>query len=569
MRISAAVAAGRPYDFDDEAEMSIKLQLPALTELRPRIKVIGVGGAGGNAINNMIAAGLSGVDYIAANTDAQALAASSAERRIQLGINLTEGLGAGSRPEIGLAAAEEAIEEIRTELRGAHMVFVAAGMGGGTGTGAAAVIARCARELDILTVGIVTKPFQFEGSRRMRVAEAGIAELKSTVDTLIVIPNQNLFRVASEKTTFADAFVLADQVLYSGIACIVDLIMKDGLINLDLADVRTVLKDMGAAVMGTGEASGEGRAVRAAEEAISNPLIEDLTLSGAKGLLLSIIGDRNLTLYEVEAAASRIRKEVDADANIIVGAAFDEAMGDRVRVAIVASGLPVARDGVRPVPRAEVPRVEPAGRGAVPVATNPMTATPPPALPTDAAVSDASGFRFEDLNPAASRPGQRRPQAAAAPESRGRELWQAPGGVTIEESAPVGGMPNQAPPVPKAGSSARPAGPAFTPAPPHDMRRDLRRMPGIEEFPPHVQREHAAKAAGKDAGSDERPSQEPPRGGLLSRLIANGFVRRTDVPAPTITNHNNATGPTTIGRAPESYPQSAAATPGVRHKTQQ
>ncbi len=319
--------------------MSIKLQLPKLTDLKPRINVIGVGGAGCNAINNMISAGLVGVEFVVANTDAQALATSSAEHRLQLGVNLTEGLGAGSKPEIGEAAAEEAIEEIRSQIAGSHMVFIAAGMGGGTGTGAAAVIARAAKELGILVVGIVTKPFHFEGARRMRIAEVGIAEIRKHVDTLIVIPNQNLFRVANEKTTFAEAFVLADQVLYSGVACIVDLIIKEGLINLDFADVRTVMSGMGSAVMGTGEASGDGRASIAAEEAIANPLLDDVSLKGAKGLLLSITGGRDLTLYEVDEAASRVRQEVDPEANIIVGATFDETLGDRVRVSIVASGM--------------------------------------------------------------------------------------------------------------------------------------------------------------------------------------------------------------------------------------
>jgi cell division protein FtsZ len=307
--------------------------------MKPKIAVIGVGGAGGNAINNMIAAGLTGVQFMVANTDAQALEASSADRRIQLGASLTEGLGAGSKPEIGEAAAEEALEEIRTAVSGCHMVFIAAGMGGGTGTGAASVIARAAKEFGILTVAVVTKPFHFEGSRRMRVAEAGIAELKNHVDTLIVIPNQNLFRVASDRTTFAEAFVLADQVLYSGISCIVDLIVKEGLINLDLADVRTVLMGMGAAMMGMGEAAGEQRAVVAAEEAIVNQLLDDVSLKGAKSLLLSITGGRELTLLEVDQAANTVRAEVDPDANIIVGATLDEALGDKVRVSIVASGM--------------------------------------------------------------------------------------------------------------------------------------------------------------------------------------------------------------------------------------
>ena len=316
----------------------VRRQLTEL-DLVPRIMVVGVGGAGGNAINNMIAAGLRGVEFVVANTDAQAVTVSRAENCLTLGANLTEGLGAGSKPEIGEAAAEEAAEEIRRRLQGAHMLFLAAGMGGGTGTGASSVIARIAKEMGILTVAVVTKPFHFEGTRRMRTAEAGIRELKPHVDTLIVIPNQNLFRIANDRTTFAEAFVLADQVLYSGIACIVDLIVKEGLINLDLADVRTVLSGMGTAMMGTGEASGDRRAVVAAEEAISNPLLDDVTLKGAKALLISIIGGHDLTLFEVDEAATRIKEECDPEANIIVGATFDESLGDRVRVSIVASGM--------------------------------------------------------------------------------------------------------------------------------------------------------------------------------------------------------------------------------------
>ncbi len=319
--------------------MKINLELPTLTDLRPRLTVIGVGGAGSNAVNNMISAGLNGVTFVVANTDAQSLASSNAECRIQLGVVLTEGLGAGAKPEIGEAAAEEAAEEIRSQVAGSHMVFIAAGMGGGTGTGAASVIARIAREEGALTVGVVTKPFQFEGSRRMRSAEAGIAALRPNVDTLIVIPNQNLFRVANEKTTFSEAFVMADQILYAGIACIVDLIVKDGLINLDFADVRTVMADMGTAMMGTGEAGGDRRAVLAAEEAISNPLLDDISLKGARGLLVSITGGRDLTLYEVDEAANRVRQEVDGEATIIVGATFDDTIGDRLRVSIVASGM--------------------------------------------------------------------------------------------------------------------------------------------------------------------------------------------------------------------------------------
>src|SRR5882672_4988388 len=305
--------------------MTINLKVPDIRELKPRITVFGTGGAGGNAVNNMISSGLEGVDFVVANTDAQALTISKAERIIQMGVQVTEGLGAGSQPEVG-RAAEEVIDEIRDHLAGAHMVFVTAGMGGGTGTGAAPVVARCAKELGILTVGVVTKPFHFEGARRMRMAETGIGELQKVVDTLLVIPNQNLFRVANEKTTFADAFAMADQVLYSGVACITDLMVKEGLINLDFADVRAVMREMGKAMMGTGEASGDKRALRAAEAAIANPLIDDSSMKGARGLLISITGGKDLTLYEVDEAATRIREEVDQDANIIVGATFDEAL---------------------------------------------------------------------------------------------------------------------------------------------------------------------------------------------------------------------------------------------------
>jgi cell division protein FtsZ len=319
--------------------MTINLKAPELRELKPRIMVCGVGGAGGNAVNNMIVSGLVGVDFIVANTDAQALASSKAERIIQMGLQVTEGLGAGSKPEVGRAAAEEAMEEIRDHLAGAHMVFVTAGMGGGTGTGAAPVVARVAREMGILTVGVVTKPFQFEGGRRMRLAEGGITELQKSVDTLIIIPNQNLFRVANEKTTFADAFAMADQVLYSGVACITDLMVKEGLINLDFADVRSIMSEMGKAMMGTGEASGDRRAVLAAESAIANPLLDEVSMKGARGLLISITGGNDLTLYEVDEAASRIRQEVDEEANIILGATFDQSLDGVVRVSVVATGI--------------------------------------------------------------------------------------------------------------------------------------------------------------------------------------------------------------------------------------
>ncbi|MEY9750126.1 cell division protein FtsZ [Bradyrhizobium japonicum] len=307
--------------------------------LKTRIIVFGVGGAGGNAVNNMIAAGLQGVDFVVANTDAQALTMSKTKSLIQMGTQVTKGLGAGSQPDVGRAAAEEAIDAIRDHLTSAHMVFVTAGMGGGTGTGAAPVIAKTARELGILTIGVVTKPFQFEGQRRMRLAEAGIADLLKTVDTLLIIPNQNLFRVTNEKTTFAEAFALADQVLHSGVACISDLIVKEGLINLDFADVLSIMREKGKAMMGRGEASGPSRVLKAAVAAISNPLIEDPSLKRASGLIISITGGKDLTLFEIDQAASRIREEVDQDANIIIGATFDEQLEGTVRVSVVGTGI--------------------------------------------------------------------------------------------------------------------------------------------------------------------------------------------------------------------------------------
>jgi cell division protein FtsZ len=319
--------------------MTFKLTVPNLSELKPRITVFGVGGAGGNAVNNMIESRLEGVEFVVANTDAQALMQSAAERRIQMGTALTQGLGAGSQPQVGAGAAEEALAEIIDHLAGSHMCFITAGMGGGTGTGAAPVIARAAKEQGILTVGVVTKPFHFEGARRIETAERGIDELARYVDTLIVIPNQNLFRVANEKTTFAAAFAMADQVLYSGVASITELMTKEGLINLDFADVRAIMSEMGKAMMGTGEASGEKRAIEAAEAAISNPLLDDVSMKGARGLLISICGGPDLTLYEVDEAATRIREEVDPNANIILGATFDNSLEGTMRVSVVATGL--------------------------------------------------------------------------------------------------------------------------------------------------------------------------------------------------------------------------------------
>jgi cell division protein FtsZ len=319
--------------------MTIKLRAPETTELRPRITVLGVGGAGGNAVNNMIASKLEGVDFVVANTDAQALAQSKAERRIQIGARLTEGLGAGARPDVGRAGAEESLEEILEQLAGSHMVFITAGMGGGTGTGAAPVIARAVREQGILTVGVVTKPFAFEGDKRMRIAERGIEELQAFVDTLIIIPNQNLFRVANDRTTFSQAFAMADDVLHSGVRGVTDLIVMPGLINLDFADIKTVMSEMGKAMMGTGEAEGEDRSLKAAEAAISNPLLDDVSMKGARGVLINITGGPDMMLFEVDQAANRIRAEVDPDANIIFGGTILENMEGRLRVSVVATGI--------------------------------------------------------------------------------------------------------------------------------------------------------------------------------------------------------------------------------------
>lgn len=541
--------------------MSIKGQLPNFSDVRPKLTVIGVGGAGCNAVNNMIASGLQGVDFVVANTDAQALASSAAEHRIQLGANLTEGLGAGSRPEIGEAAAEEAIEEIRRQVRGSHMVFIAAGMGGGTGTGAASVIARVSKELGILTVGVVTKPFLFEGARRMRIAEAGVAELRNFVDTLIAIPNQNLFRIASEKTTFAEAFVMADQVLYSGVACIVDLIIKEGLINLDFADVRTVMTGMGSAMMGTGEATGERRATLAAEEAISNPLLDDVSLRGAKGLLLSITGGPNLTLYEVDEAASRVRQEVDPEANIIVGATYEPNLGDRVRVSIVASGMSRVGEAERapPAPPEEWIRGTRSHQTKEPLSP---PVEPPPAsahrpwqpplqsqqrMPTQASVQSseqAQGDRppvGEDIQRRLTEALQYAPGAApsqsisssrAQPPSaqpRGQETWRGPHNVSIEERTPQLPVSQRPPPLPSAYEAQPGHSQGFVPAAPSDIRRSDRRMPDINEFPQVAQRAYRAMEhphSQQAYGTVEPSTQqgEPPRRlGLFERLA--GRVR--------------------------------------------
>ncbi len=512
--------------------MTINLNIPDIRELRPRITVFGVGGAGGNAVNNMITAGLQGVDFVVANTDAQALTMSKAERVIQMGVQVTEGLGAGSQPDVGRAAAEEVIDEIRDHLSGAHMCFVTAGMGGGTGTGAAPVIAKTARDLGILTVGVVTKPFHFEGQRRMRIADGGIVELQKCVDTLLIIPNQNLFRVANEKTTFADAFALADQVLYSGVACITDLMVKEGLINLDFADVRAVMREMGKAMMGTGEAEGDKRALTAAEAAISNPLIDDASMKGARGLLISITGGRDLTLYEVDEAATRIREEVDHDANIIVGATFDESLDGMIRVSVVATGIDQAMsqrptlpavesrmaevaqriraENQRIVERTERPEPARAAAAALPI---PVAVAAPASvnasIESAAKAAIASAVEDVSIRPLAPKPSLFLDPAASDPESHKPELLE-------------------------------PA--AFIPPQPERLPARAPRMPRLDELPVPAQNEIRARRG--EVREDDHPEKR--RMSLLQRLASVGLGHReqeaqeADRPAAPVSTPVNA-----------------------------
>lgn len=368
--------------------MSINIGPAEGDDLRPKITVIGIGGAGGNAIANMIASEIEGVDFIVANTDAQALSTSPAEKRIQLGTEITKGLGAGAKPEVGRAAAEETVKEIEEALEGVNMVFIAAGMGGGTGTGAAPVIAEIARGMGVLTVGVVTKPFLFEGTRRMRAAEAGIADLQEHVDTLIVIPNQNLFLIASQDTTFKQAFEMADEVLQQGVRSITDLMVMPGLINLDFADVRSVMSEMGKAMMGTGEAEGENRAKEAAEQAIANPLLDGVSMQGARGVIISIIGGEDMKLFEVDGAANHIRSLVDDDANIIWGSAFNPDLDGKIRVSVVATGIEQDAQAAAPVPGASVGAPAASSAPAIPGAASsagsssmPMPKPMPSAMP--------------------------------------------------------------------------------------------------------------------------------------------------------------------------------------------
>jgi cell division protein FtsZ len=545
--------------------MALNITPPDIHELKPRITVFGVGGAGGNAVNNMITAGLQGVDFVVGNTDAQALTMSKAQRIIQMGTQVTQGLGAGSQPDVGAAAAQEVIDEIRDHLSGANMVFVTAGMGGGTGTGAAPVVAKIARDMGILTVGVVTKPFHFEGQRRMRTAEAGITELHKVVDTLLIIPNQNLFRVANEKTTFADAFAMADQVLYSGVACITDLMVKEGLINLDFADVRAVMREMGKAMMGTGEASGDKRALTAAEAAIANPLIDDSSMKGARGLLISITGGKDLTLFEVDEAATRIREEVDHEANIIVGATFDETLDGIIRVSVVATGIEQAQ----------------ISRNAAAVSTPAASVTSSSGSPDSRLAELTARLRADNArlaeraqkldvsgNAHAAPAVQQRPAsnieraaleaiaAAVAPEA---STVQAPlrpaayGDVTVR---PIAQKPSLFPDPEVTAAPVQEAAPPETFIPKAAERPPVRapRMPKFEDLPMPAQNE-IRQARGEV--EDEHPQKT--RMSLLQRLANVGLGRRDEEAEPPIAARASAPAMPQMPPLPEKKPQRTVA----------
>jgi cell division protein FtsZ len=547
--------------------MALNLTPPDISELKPRITVFGVGGAGGNAVNNMITAGLQGVDFVVANTDAQALTMSKAQRIVQMGTQVTQGLGAGSQPDVGAAAAQEVIDEIRDHLSGANMVFVTAGMGGGTGTGAAPVIAKTARDMGILTVGVVTKPFHFEGQRRMRTAEAGIAELHKVVDTLLIIPNQNLFRVANEKTTFADAFAMADQVLYSGVACITDLMVKEGLINLDFADVRAVMREMGKAMMGTGEASGEKRALTAAEAAIANPLIDDSSMKGARGLLISITGGKDLTLFEVDEAATRIREEVDQDANIIVGATFDDTLDGIIRVSVVATGIEqamISRNAAAPAA----------------TVTNAIasTATPENRLAELTARLRADNARLADRAQRleASTPAQAAP--AAPPQRTPSSVERAALAAIAAAVAPEAPQPSTAPlqPASYGDVTVRPIAQKPSLFPDHDVARvethepaapetfipqaaerpanRTPRMPKFEDLPMPAQNEIR-----QARGETEEEHPQKTRMSLLQRLANVGLGRRDEETEPPIAARASGPAMASLPPLPERKPQRSVA----------
>ncbi|KFE34504.1 cell division protein FtsZ [Thioclava atlantica] len=515
--------------------MALNLMMSEQHDLKPRITVFGVGGAGGNAVNNMIEKQLEGVEFVVANTDAQALQQSKSQARVQMGTKVTEGLGAGARPTVGAAAAEESIETIVDHLAGAHMCFITAGMGGGTGTGAAPIIAQAARELGVLTVGVVTKPFQFEGSKRMRQAEEGLEALQKVVDTLIIIPNQNLFRLANEKTTFTEAFAMADDVLYQGVKGVTDLMVRPGLINLDFADVRAVMDEMGKAMMGTGQSDGEDRAVQAAEKAIANPLLDEISLKGAKGVLINITGGYDLTLFELDEAANRIREEVDPDANIIVGSTLDPEMEGSMRVSVVATGIDaLSATAEIPVPRRSLAEplkpADAAGEKAVEAAPQPAPVQPAPQPAAQPAVAreaapHAQPHHAQPHQPAAERTLFDAPTARAAAEPHPQ--------VQADDLPPPAYRPQPAPSQDlyvedeAAGYVApRPRQPG-TPSP-----EALRRLEAaVNKAPPAAQRPMAASRPAAPAPQPQAHSDKPRFGinSLINRMTGHGHAEQ---PAP-------------------------------------
>jgi len=514
--------------------MTLNLSVPTPDlDLKPRLVVVGVGGAGGNAVNNMIRSNLEGVEFVVANTDAQALNQSLAERKLQLGVNITQGLGAGARPDVGTAAAEEVIDDILDHLNGCHMTFITAGMGGGTGTGAAPVIARAARERGILTVGVVTKPFHFEGNQRMRIAESGIEELQQYVDTLIIIPNQNLFRVANEKTTFADAFKMADDVLYSGVRGVTDLMVMPGLINLDFADIRTVMGEMGKAMMGTGEAEGDKRAILAAESAISNPLLDDVTMRGAKGVLINITGGPDMTLFEVDEAANRIREEVDDNANIIFGSTFDGELEGVMRVSVVATGIDSAGQ-VAPRPiltgltaavaeRVEAPAIE-EPEAAVPEAIVPeptVAVVEEPVYEAPAATGDGTvetGAPATSAEPAAVEPARPAASLLDLPVAEREPAFTAEPRPTpaIDEVTPKASENEPAPTAAAAEIIEERVAPREAFIPPR---------PAVAEPRPTASRPGAPQEAAV-AGHDDSPGKAARRPSLFERVTGTGRARK-------------------------------------------
>ena len=519
--------------------MTLNLSMPGQDDLKPRITVFGVGGAGGNAVNNMIEKELDGVEFVVANTDAQALQQAKSENRVQLGVKVTEGLGAGARATVGAAAAEESIEQIVDHLAGAHMCFITAGLGGGTGTGAAPIIAQAARELGVLTVGVVTKPFQFEGAKRMRQAEDGVEALQKVVDTLIIIPNQNLFRLANEKTTFTEAFSMADDVLYQGVKGVTDLMVRPGLINLDFADVRAVMDEMGKAMMGTGEADGEDRAIQAAEKAIANPLLDEISLRGAKGVLINITGGEDLTLFELDEAANRIREEVDPEANIIVGSTLDTAMGGTMRVSVVATGIdavdvitdvPVPRRSLSQPLRPQTLEAEDIAPAAAAAATMVEDDAPTFLEELDveqAAAHDMAEDIFDEPTPADTNdlpPPAYKPKVAAFEPRRDDEI-EAPAEAFVAPRAPVPGTPS-----PEAMARLRAA-----------AQRSAPQQQPQQEAP---QRAQTAEAAAPEAAGAERP-----RFGinsLINRMTGHaegGPTPQAPRQQPPVQNHASAAAP--------------------------